>query len=191
MSIGWIDRVYNNSSKTWYLKSVDDNHNGTLENSGSKVELGVGLFQAVKPHTMYQADWCGIPWYYQGKHYKVIAENDQGNNAIQFYSTELEDKNWVVFEEAATGKKRLRQEVPKGSDFHCYLIFEEEGFRVDVVNNNAFSGENMLLEVYSETKKWVKTAVDLIKIASGKKDKGKKGGKDDAAAADGQGEAGA
>jgi hypothetical protein len=64
--------------------------------------------------------------------------------------------NWIVYEEIGTGRQRARQAAPKGSDFHCNLRFEEAGISIDIVNNNAFSGENAIYQVCSKTREWVK-----------------------------------
>jgi hypothetical protein len=50
--------------------------------------------------------------------------------------------NWIVYEEIGTGRQLARQAAPQGSDFHGNLRFEETGGSIDIINNNAFSGEN-------------------------------------------------
>jgi hypothetical protein len=34
MAVGGIDNMFNNTNTAWYLKSVDDRHNGALEAVG-------------------------------------------------------------------------------------------------------------------------------------------------------------
>ncbi len=163
MSAGWIDNIYNNTTTTWQLKSVDDRHNGALAAGGTRFELDDGAFHALKGETHFQAEWCGIPWYYQGKHFKVISTD--GKRGVLFYTSELEGRNWVVYEELNTGRQLARQAVPTGSDFHCNLRFEADGVFLDVVNNNAFSGENALYQILSETKEWMKVLAPIISAA--------------------------
>lgn len=43
----------------------------------------------------------------------------------------------VQNEEVRTGRPVAKQEVPKGSDFHCNLRVETGGPLIEVVNNNA------------------------------------------------------
>lgn len=82
-----------------------------------------------------------------------------------FYASEIGPDNWIVYEELNTGRQIARQSVPKGSDFHCNLRFEEPGIFIDVVNNHAFSGENAADQIMSETKDWVKVIAPIIGAA--------------------------
>jgi hypothetical protein len=152
MAIGWIDRICNNSGSSWYLKSVDDRHNGALKGGGASFTLDDANFHVLNHHTQYTADWCGIPWYYQGKHFKVLSKDQK--RGVLFYISEIGADNWIIYEELNTGRQLARQAAPKGSDFHCNLRFEDTGVFIDIVNNNAFSGENALYQIYSEIKEW-------------------------------------
>lgn len=160
MGVGWIDNIYNNSSSIWYIQSVDDQHNGALSGDSSSFKLDDGEFHPLQPGTHYAADWCGIPWYYAGKHFKVISQDRSGK--VQFFTSELEGGNWIIYQEMDNGHRIARQAVPKGSDFHCNLRFEPEGIFIDVVNNNAFSGENALYQVMTETKDWIRALAPVI-----------------------------
>lgn len=146
MSVGWIDNIYNNARSTWYLKSVDDRNNGALAGS-----------------TRYHADWCGIPWYFEGRHYKVISQDSK--NGVLFYTSELKGRNWIVYEQLNTGRQIARQAVPTGSDFHCNMRFEPDGVFIDVVNNNQFSGEKAALQIMGEAKSWVKALAPIFAAA--------------------------
>ena len=160
MAVGWIDKVYNNSRNTWYLKSVDDRHNGALDGGGSRFTLDDAKFHKIAPKTQYAAEWCGIPWYYQSKHFKVLSKDQK--SGIAFYTSEIGDGNWIIYEEISTGRKLARQSVPKSSDFHCHLRFEAGSVFIDIVNNNAFSGENAAYMIYSEIKGWVEVLMPAI-----------------------------
>jgi hypothetical protein len=163
MAVGWIDNIFNNTNTTWYLKSVDDRHNGALEAGGARFTLDDQTFHAVKPRTHYRTDWCGIPWYYQGKHFKALSKDQK--TGVLFYTSEMGGGNWIVYEEIGTGRQLARQAAPQGSDFHCNLRFEEAGVYIDIINNNAFSGENAIYQVCSETKEWVKVLGPMIAAA--------------------------
>ena len=167
MGVGWIDNIYNNTSSNWYLRSVDSRHNGELsEPSGGlfprKFTLDDGRFKLLKPRTRYSASWCGIPWYYQGRHFKVFSQNNQESGGVKFYTSELENQNWIMYEEMRTGRQLARQAAPKGSDFHCNFRIENDGVFIDIVNNNAFSGENALFMIYTEAKEWTKVLLPII-----------------------------
>jgi hypothetical protein len=69
-------------------------------------------------------------------------------------------------EKLNTGRPIARQAVPTGSDFHCNLRFEVGGVFIDVVNNNAFSGENAAYQIMSETKEWVTALAPIIGAAT-------------------------
>lgn len=150
MAVGWIDNIYNNSQQIWYMKSVDDRHNGRLTAGSESFKLDDGAFHPLSPGIHYTADSCGIPWYYQGKHFKVISRNTTGG--VRFYTSEIGDKNWIIYEEDGRGRELARQTVPKGSNFHCNLRFEDSGVFIDIVNNPEFSAENAVFQVLRETR---------------------------------------
>ncbi len=163
MGVGWIDDIFNNSSSTWRLKSVDDSHNGVLQGGGESISLDDGALHDLKPATHYAAEWCGIPWFYQGKHYKAFSHD--GQNSVSFYTSEIGGQNWIIYQDAKTGRQVARQSAPFGSDFHCLMRFEENGVWIDIVNNNAFSGENALYQVFDEAKQWVQVLGPIIAAA--------------------------
>lgn len=173
MGIGWIDNVYNNVGNNWYFKSVDARHNGALTTgsgwSQKRFTLDDGRFKTLASRTRYRADWCGIPWYYAGRHYKVFSRGTSGG--VRFYTSELDGKNWIMYDEERTGRQVARQAAPKGSDFHCNLRFEPGGPVIDIINNNAFSGENALFMIYNESKEWVKVLLPAVMSLLGGKAK--------------------
>jgi hypothetical protein len=160
MSVGWIDNIYNNTAAAWYLKSVDDVHNGALSSSSGNFTLDDKNFHEIKANTHYHADWCGIPWYFNGIHYKVISK-DTISGAL-FYTSLIGDKNCIVYEELNTGRQVILQAAPKDSDFHCNLRIEENGIFIDVVNNNAFSGENAIFLIVGKSEEWLKIVAPLV-----------------------------
>ena len=160
MGVGWIDNIYNNSRSTWYLRSVDARHNGALSGGGQDFALDDGEFHPLAPGTHYKADWCAIPWYHKGDHFKAVSRDRR--EGVLFYTSEVDGGNWIVYEELHTGRQVARQAVPKGSDFHCTMRFEPGGVFMDVVNNNAFSGENALYQVLSEAKEWVQVLAPVL-----------------------------
>jgi hypothetical protein len=156
--IGWIDTVYNNTDKIWYLRSVDDWHNGFLtpDGGGNTLNLAPKNWVGILPHTEYHVNDGAIPWYFRDEHYKAISRNisgPQSNNGVRFYSSEMDDKNWIVYTDH--GKELARQEVPKGnlSDFHCTLRIQDDGIFLKVVNNQ-FSTDKALADIF-EGGKWV------------------------------------
>ena len=133
MPVVWIDEIYNNSNSVWHLQSVDSTHNGAVLLNGQKVaELDSGDFHDLAPHTHYHAEWCGVPWYWKGEHFKCVRRNTQG---IQIFAAEDGGKNWIRFHEAATGRPLARLEVSKNTDTHVFLRFEDDGVFIDVVAN--------------------------------------------------------
>lgn len=163
MGVGWIDNVYNNSDRSMWIRSIDSSHNGTLtsSNGNNHFALDDGKFHELKPHTHYKANWFGIPWYYQGKHFKSYS----ADKTINFYTSQIGNQNYIIFLNETNGQELLRQKAPTGSDFHCNLRFENVGTEIDIVNNNPFSGENAGLEIYNQYKEWVKDAASVAASA--------------------------
>lgn len=164
MGVGWIDNIFNNTDRHWFFQSVDDRNNGALSGGSSNFTLDDRAYHKLSPHTHYTADWCGIPWYYSGKHYKVISPDE--HDGVKFYTSQNGAKNCIVYEELQTGRQRILQHVP-GGDFHCNLRIENEGFFIDVVNNHEFSSDNALYLILGKTEEWLKyLAPEVIKAFS-------------------------
>ncbi|MCW2635529.1 MAG: hypothetical protein JWQ99_1896 [Blastococcus sp.] len=173
MAVGWIDNIYNNTRAAWFLRSVDSRNNGELTNTrtNGKFTLDDGKFKQLNPSTQYRASWCGIPWYYNGQHFKAFSSSSSAQG-VQFFTSELEGKNWIMYVDGATGRTIARQAAPKGSDFHCTMRVEADGVFIDIVNNNEFSGENALFMILNEAKEWAKVlniGALLLKVATGGK----------------------
>ena len=150
--------MYNNTDKTWYLLSVDDWHNGFLTpvGGGNKLDLAPKNWVGILPHTEYHINDGAIPWFFRDEHYKAISRHisgPQSNDGVRFYSSEMVDKNWIVY--TNHGKELARQEIPKGnfSDFHCTMRIENNGVFLKVVNNQ-FSTDKALADIF-QGGKWV------------------------------------
>ncbi|MFZ0547596.1 MAG: hypothetical protein WAM60_19270 [Candidatus Promineifilaceae bacterium] len=163
MGVGWIDNIFVNTDSSWFLKSIDTEHNGALSGGGSSFKLDDGNYHQLNANTRYSADWCGIPWYGSGKRFKVFSKNQV--DGVVFYTSENWGKNWIKYEGVNTGRPIARQSAPKGSDFHCNMRFENDGVFIDIVNNNAFSGENAVYSIYNQAKQWVEALGPIIAAA--------------------------
>src|ERR1700712_3822979 len=159
MGVGWIDNIYNNTGSTWFLKSVDSGHNGAIQpDSGPQFTLDDGNFHGLTGNKHFHADWCGIPWYYQGKHFKAFSL-DQSKN-VQFYTSQVAGKNWIYFLDGVSGNILARKEAPK-VDFHCNLRFEGAGPEIDIVNDDG-STQEVLNQIYTEAKSWATIAASVL-----------------------------
>lgn len=169
MGVGWIDNVYNNTDKQWYLKSLDDSHNGAISRDGRQLfTLDDHAYHGLSAHTQFHADWCGIPWYYQGRHYKAMSSDQQRN--VQFYTSDVEGKNWIYYLDGLTGNIIGRQQAPR-VDFRCNLRFETTGNFIDIVNDSGNVQETVAF-LYNEFKQWVQIGLGAFGATiKGKSDK--------------------
>ena len=159
MGVGWIDNIYNNTDSNWYLRSVDSSHNGAIQPDGAaQFTLDDGRFHALSPHRHFHASWCGIPWYYQGIHYKAFSVDRVAN--VQFYTSQVEGNNWIYYLDGVTGRVLARQQAPK-VDFHCNLRFEDSGPALDIVNDDG-STQEVLAQIYTELKSWATIAASVL-----------------------------
>jgi hypothetical protein len=158
MGVGWIDNIYNNTGSQWFLKSVDSSHNGAIQpDSGASFTLDDGNFHGFTPQH-FHANWCGIPWYYQGSHFKAFSTNRMDN--VQFYTSYVDSKNWIYYLDGLNGHILARQEAPK-VDFHCNLRFEDSGPVLDIVNDDG-STQEVLTQLYTELKAWTAIAMSAL-----------------------------
>lgn len=156
MGVGWIDDIYVNTDHDWYISSVDDRNNGKLTHNQETIELDGGQVHAIKGDTHYHAEWCGIPWYYQGKHYKTFSKDNV--KTVQYYTTEVEGGNYILYIDKDSGREIARQSVPDDGDYHCKLRFEADGIYIDVVNDPKFQPQYYFLQ----NGDWIPTAIETI-----------------------------
>lgn len=183
MGIGWIDTINNNSSTEWKLQSYDDRNNGKISAiTGPEYSADLDNKNTVilRPNSRYQAEWCGIPWYFAGKHYKLLKPADGAG--VQLFTSERDGGNWILCFDNKTGQEISKQAVPKGRDYRCTLnlldsvpacglegITSDTGrahhaFSLSVVNETEFSDINALRFVRSEAGEWIKTAAEIVPI---------------------------
>jgi hypothetical protein len=167
MGVGWIDNIYNNTGSTWFLKSVDSSHNGAIKGGGESFTLDDGRYHGLNAHNQFHADWCGIPWYWEGSHYKAMSADQQQN--VQFYTSQVGGTNWIYFLDGMTGDIVGRQQAPK-VDFHCNMRFEDSGNYIDIINDDGTT-QDVIAFVYNELKQWAQIAAGvfaaLLKVKAG------------------------
>jgi hypothetical protein len=159
MGVGWIDNIYNNTGSDWFLRSVDSSHNGAIQpDGGSQFTLDDGNFHTLSSNRHFHANWCGIPWYYQGSHFKAFSMNQA--DSVQFYTSQVDGNNWIYYLDGHTGHILARQQAPK-VDFHCNLRFEDSGPAIDIVNDDG-STQEVLAQLYTELKAWATIAASVL-----------------------------
>jgi len=162
MGVGWIDRIYNNTDLEWQLKSVDDRHNGAISRDGRRLfTLDDRNFHALSPQSRFTAEWCGIPWYYNGQHFKAISTDQQRN--VEFFTSDVAGKNWIYYKDGLTGRDIGRQEAPR-VDFHCWLRFENDGNYIDILNDAGLVQET-LTYILNEARQWVQALAPILAAA--------------------------
>jgi len=143
MAIGWGNRIFNNSDKTLYVRSVDKKHNGNILAS-NKLHLDGGGWVGVPPGS-YDLEWFAIPWYSSGHHYKEFSFETNRQSGIHIYQSLLEGKNYIMYEEIKTGKTLVKQEVPKKEDYRFKVLVDKEGATlIEVVSSNESFGAFVL-----------------------------------------------
>ena len=136
-NIGWIDRIYNNTNQTWYIKSVDDRHNGKLKEVGGReeIELDGGQWHALKPNTQYKCEWCGIPWFWNSDHFKRLSGRADKRTYVEIFQSSQDRKNWVYYTDQ-NGREVGRQQVLKDAGYHTWLKIEADGCALYMVNDD-------------------------------------------------------
>ena len=163
MGVGWIDRIYNNTGIEWQLQSEDDRNNGLVKKvgGGGQFDLHDKKWHVLSPNTRYTAEWCGIPWYYNGIHQKNMSTDQQ--NVAEFFTSWRDGANWIYYRDVQTGREIGRQQAPR-DDFHCYMRFENDGNYIDILND-AGNVTETLTQIYDEVKGWVQIIVPVLAAA--------------------------
>jgi hypothetical protein len=156
-NVGWIDRIYNNTNRDWYIKSVDDRFNGKLkrDGGGEEIELDGGQWHRLRSNTLYNCEWCGIPWYYNGQHYKRLSADRQ--HFVEVFTSSIDRKNWMYYA-SERGREVARQQAPGDAPFHTWLRIEDDGCALYIVND---AGEivDTLKQIAKQVGEWVEATV--------------------------------
>lgn len=159
---GWIDRIYNNTNRDWYIKSVDDRFNGKLKEhgGGEVIELDGGQWHRLKKNTRYNCEWCAIPWYWEGKHYKLLSGVASKAHYVECFTSSVEGKNWVYYMDA-TGDEVARQKAPNNDAFRLWLRIDDEKCLFYIVNDTGGIIDT-LIQLHTELNKWIDATLDRV-----------------------------
>jgi len=171
MAIGWIDEIYKNADGDFRLQSIDDSHNGSAAKELSPGELpplpwlwpSFNLddkqFHVIQSRTHWSCQWCGVPWYYNSRHYKTLISPNGVTTKV--FQSQQDGSNWIFFQDANTGRTVGRQQVPKSSDYHVHLRFENEGVFFDVINDDG-STLDALTQINDQIKGWITVLAPVL-----------------------------
>jgi len=77
MSVSWITGIYNNTDHTLYMWARDQMHLGGFKDQNG-TEVGKndnGEVLTIRPGAQLTAEWCGIPWYADERHFRALSTN--------------------------------------------------------------------------------------------------------------------
>jgi hypothetical protein len=101
MNVSWIEEIFNNTNVTLCMWSTDAEHNGTFDDFDTGKELGDndwGHAFVIKPGARIKAHWCGIPWYHDGTHYRVIAKSTKKEKfGLRLHQSETDEGDGIHF----------------------------------------------------------------------------------------------
>jgi hypothetical protein len=128
MSVSWITAIYNNTDEAFYMWARDRQHLGVFTNERG-TEVGRNDDNAVltiPPGAAYTADWAGIPWYADEKHYRAISttRNDR-SKALVMWQTIVEGRDGVALIDGSTMKGIAHIQFGIDAD-HRYALFIED-----------------------------------------------------------------
>ncbi len=172
MAIGWIDEIYNNSTRAYALQSIDSSHNGSASKDLAPGELPPPVpwlwprfdlddkqFHTIPAKTHWSCQWCGVPWYWNSVHYKVL--RSATGTVVKFYQSQVNGVNSIWFQDANTGRILAKQQVSKSSDYHLHLRFEDDGVYFDVINDDGTTAD-FIAQVNDTAKGWVTALAPII-----------------------------
>ena len=101
MNISWIEEIYNNSDATLCMWSTDAIHNGTFDDLDTGKKLGDndwGHVFVIRPGARIKAHYCGVPWYHDGTHFRVIAKGtDKAKFGLRLHQAETDVGDGIHF----------------------------------------------------------------------------------------------
>ena len=134
MGVGFIENIWNNSEKTWYIKSVDKRNNGKI---GGKIELDGGEWHEI-PKGHQECDYLGVPWVSEDGHYKALSCDPKKEKGVRLYQKYEDGKNYIVYSDLKSPYQEVaRQEVPETgyqADLRFLANNSEQAFEIEVTN---------------------------------------------------------
>ena len=157
MGVGFIENIWHNSEKTWYIKSVDTANNGKI---GGKIELDGGKWHEIPKHKS-ECDYLGIPWFHEDGHYKALSCDPKKEKGVRLHQKSDGSKNYIVYSNLKSPYQEVaRQEVPNTgyqADLRILAENTEQAFEIEVTNNQYSNIEFMtyVLEGFTWTIKTI------------------------------------
>ena len=133
MNVSYIEEIFNNTNRTFAMWSTDSKHNGVFDDFDSGKRVGDndwGNTLLIKPHARLKASWCGVPWYKDGRCYRVIAQaKNQVKFGLRIYQSETDGGDGIHFINHKTGRP-IRQggavvPFPRSGDRQFALTIDE------------------------------------------------------------------
>jgi hypothetical protein len=107
MNVSYIEEIYNNTNHAFVMWSTDSEHNGVFDDFDTGIRVGDndwGHVLVIRPGARLKASWCGIPWYKDGKCYRVIAKGDkQERHGLRMFQAETDLGDGIHFIDHRTG----------------------------------------------------------------------------------------
>jgi hypothetical protein len=116
--------------------------------------------------TSWSCSWCGIPWFSSAPplgHYREIADHTGTPSTVMFYQSEMENENYIVFQNVQNGRPVACLQVPK-DDYNVSFRWENDGPYGDLVND-ASSTTELIGDIADQTRQWIQAAGGTVAAA--------------------------
>jgi hypothetical protein len=170
MSVSWITGIYNNTNTTFYMWAVDDNHLGVFKNeSGQQVGTNDnGAVLTIGPRARLNADWCGIPWYADERHYRAVSTHrkDASKALLMWQSKKQSDGITLLNGDRMTEIARIT--FGEDTDHRYALILDETDGKIEAslelrnTNDTRQQIENLIKKIVTD---WYEDSRELRKEA--------------------------
>ena len=130
MNVSYIEEIKNNTEHTFAMWSTDSEHNGVFDDFESGERVGDndwGHVVLIRPGARLKASWCGVPWYKDGRCYRVIAKaNRKVGFGLRLFQSETDQGDGIHFVDHDTFAEIGMVPFPTGADRQFALTINDK-----------------------------------------------------------------
>ena len=171
MSVSWITGIYNNTGRTFYMWARDAQHLGVFKDQNGR-EVGKNDDNealTIGPRARLHAEWCGIPWYADERHYRAVSSQpDDTSKALLMWQTKKEDGNGITLINGRSMTEFARIIFGKDTDHRYALLIDDRDGDIEAslelrnTDDARQQIENLLTKIITD---WYEDARELRKEA--------------------------
>jgi hypothetical protein len=134
MSVSWITGLYNNTDRTFYMWARDQMYLGVFKDQSGR-EVGKndnGEAVRIGPRAQLTAEWCGIPWYADERHFRALSTHSgDRSRALLMWQSAKENSDGITLINGQSMREIARITFGKDTDHRYVVIIDENDGQIE------------------------------------------------------------